>query len=249
MSILISNDDGVFAPGLVDLRNALRSIDRVRVVAPDRERSAASHALTLHLPLQMKKLDDDVYAVDGTPADCVHLALNGIYKADPPRVVVSGINRGGNLGDDVTYSGTVAAAREAAILGFTSFAISNEQGGDEHDFSAAAEFAARLVRHLLENPLPKGIMLNVNVPGGPAPAPPFRITRLGHRIYGDEVVRKVDPRGNDYYWIAGQEHGFESIPDSDLDAVHAGFVSLTPIRIDQTDLAQFDRLRALGVFL
>ncbi|MCL4235239.1 MAG: 5'/3'-nucleotidase SurE, partial [Deltaproteobacteria bacterium] len=215
----------------------------------DRERSAASHALTLHLPLRMKKLDNDLHAVDGTPADCVHLALNGIYKADPPRVVVSGINRGGNLGDDVTYSGAVAAAREAAILGFTSFAISNEQGGDEHDFGAAAHFAARLVRYLLENPLPRGVMLNVNVPGGPAPAPPFRITRLGHRIYGDEVVRKVDPRGNDYYWIAGQEHGFESIPESDLDAVHAGFVSVTPIRIDQTDTAQFERLRELGDFL
>lgn len=246
---MISNDDGVSAEGLAALRKALSGIDEVVVVAPDRERSAASHALTLHLPLRIKTLDERTHAVDGTPADCVHLALNGLYKSQRPRLVVSGINRGWNLGDDVMYSGTVAAAREATILRCCAFAISNCVDGDDH-FEPAAAFAARLARRLLERPLPLGVMLNVNIPAGiPTENAPYRITRLGRRIYGDEIIESRDPRGNSYYWIAGQEQGFESIADSDLDAVHSGFVSITPIRVDQTDVDEWTLMRRDGEFL
>ena len=245
--ILISNDDGIRSEGLSRLASALRRLGTVYVVAPDRERSAASHSLTLHRPLRVHKVGDRSYAVDGTPTDCVTLAVNGILPARPD-IVVSGINLGGNLGEDVSYSGTVSAAMEGTLLGIPSIAVSLG-GRDKFDFTAAASFASRLVRHVFKTGLPKDTLLNVNVPpvATGRSVKGYRITTLGKRFFSDVVVEKVDPRGKKYYWIGGDMVRWEGGKEADFQAIQDGFVSITPIHLDMTNYDTIKELRRWSI--
>jgi 5'-nucleotidase len=236
--ILVTNDDGIFSEGIRELAEALEDLGQVIVVAPDREQSASGHSLTLHHPLRMRKIREGWYSVDGTPTDCVNLAVLGLLKAEPPALVVSGINFGLNLGDDVTYSGTVSATFEGSLLGIPSVAFSQEVE-EGFSFAAAAAFARTFIGTLLEHPLPKDLLLNVNLPAGPIQGVHF--TRLGHRVYQQSVIEKEDPRGRKYYWIAGtpiwtKEEG------TDHEAISTGHVSVTPLHLDLTDY------RGLGAY-
>lgn len=243
MRILLSNDDGVFSEGLRELRAAVMDLGEVIVVAPDREQSAASHSISLNRPLRIQELSPGEYAVDGTPTDAVYLALNHILKDRPPDLVISGINKGPNLGDDVTYSGTVAAAIEATILGVPAFAVSLA-ARPPFDFGPAARFARALARVVGERGLPKMVLLNVNVPGGVSELK-YAITRQGRRSYGNQVVEATDPRGQHYYWIGGTEQQHEDIPGSDCNAVFDDkVVSVTPVRLDLTHEPMVEALRA-----
>ncbi len=234
--ILISNDDGIHSKGLKVLSSALESLGEVYVVAPDRERSAASHSLTLHRPLRVQQISERIYAVDGTPTDCITLAVNGILHARPD-LVVSGINRGGNLGDDITYSGTVSAAMEGTLLGIPSFAVSLFSQGKHLNFIPASQFAVRLAGYVLTNGLPKDTLLNVNIPdvADGEDIKGYRITKQGKRVFGDVIVEKVDPRGKKYYWIGGGNSiHWHDEEDSDYRAVKENFVSITPIHLNLT---------------
>jgi 5'-nucleotidase len=228
--VLLSNDDGVDALGLAALAAAFPD-DEVWVVAPDREQSASSHAISLHRPLRMLPLGERRFAVDGTPTDAVYLAINHVMRGRRPDVVVSGVNHGPNLGNDVLYSGTVAAAMEGALLGVHAIAISLA-ARPPHDFGPAAAFAAGLARRLLAEPAPAPMLLNVNVPPGPIRG--FRLTRLGQRTYGNEVIEKQDPRGRSYFWIGG-DASHRDIPRSDCNTVFDdGLVAVTPLHLDLT---------------
>ncbi|MDP8257004.1 MAG: 5'/3'-nucleotidase SurE [Candidatus Alcyoniella australis] len=232
--ILVSNDDGIDAAGIKALSEALASLDRVIVVAPDRERSAASHALTLHHPLRYTEVGPGRFMVDGTPTDCVHLAVNGLLD-ERPQLLVSGINRGGNLGDDITYSGTVAAAMEGTLLKVPSIAISLD-GFERFDYQDAAHFAVRIARKVIQRGLPPDHLLNVNVPERHNGVPRgVMITRQGKRFYGEPVVEKLDPRGRKYYWIGaeGDQHP-QPEKGTDLWAVQNGYISVTPLWLDLT---------------
>jgi 5'-nucleotidase len=243
--ILVSNDDGIHSAGIVALASALEPLGDVVVAAPDREQSACSHALTLHRPLRIERVRERWYAIDGTPTDCVNLAVNGILERRPT-LLVSGINRGANLGDDVTYSGTVSAAMEGTLLAIPSIACSLI-GHASFEFSVAANCAARLAANVLAHGLPPDTLLNVNVPQdfeGPAPRG-MQLTRMGRRRYGDAIVEKVDPRGRKYYWIAGEEVPFVAEEGTDFHAVHHGFISVTPIHLDLTNYRSFDALARL----
>jgi 5'-nucleotidase len=242
-TVLLSNDDGVHAPGLKALHRELTSIGDVTVVAPDRERSAASHSLTIDVPLRANKIADDVVSVEGTPTDCVLLAIRNLLPK-PPDILVSGINRGPNLGDDVTYSGTVAAAMEGTLLGIPSIAVSLDRSpkGD-FDYAHAARIARELASVVLDRGLPAGTLLNVNVPN----VPPEEITgiavaRLGKQVYEDEIVQKTDPRGRGYYWIGGQETTWHAETGTDFAAIAQGLVSVTPIHLDLTDYGAVELL-------
>jgi len=240
--ILISNDDGIDAPGLRALAQALSNVGEVWVVAPDRDQSAASHSLTLHRPLRAAKVAPRWYAVDGTPTDCVALAVKGMVKRKFD-LVASGINLGGNMGDDVTYSGTVSAAFEATLFGLPAFAISlvTERQGD---FTAAGQAAVLVAQLIAKHGLPANTLLNVNVPDlPPAEIKGFAVTQQGRRHYGDIIVRKLDPRGKAYYWIAGKEPSWEPMEESDYAAVTAGCISVTPLHLDLTNRNALDRLR------
>ena len=240
-TILISNDDGIHSEGIKTLAKALKRVGEVFIVAPDRERSAASHSLTLHKPLRVEKIGPNAYAINGTPTDCINLAVNGILKKRPD-LVVSGINKGGNLGDDVTYSGTVSAAMEGTLLGIPSFAISLVSISRENfDFKNAARFAARLARFILKNRLPKDTLLNINVPDVDE-IKGYRITKQGKRLYGDAIVEKVDPRGKKYYWIGGDILKWEGGEDTDFKAITSNFISITPVHLDMTNYASFKEL-------
>ncbi len=240
--ILVSNDDGVEARGIRVLARALAPQGRVVVVAPNRERSAASHSITLHRPLRVDRVERDRYAVDGTPTDCVMLGIHEILKARPD-LIVSGINHGGNLGDDVHYSGTVSAAVEGGILGIPAIAISLVLRGAGH-FPVAGDFAARLSQRVLREGLPRGVILNVNVPDLPASrVAGYACTIQGKRDYGNIIVEKVDPRGRKYYWIGGDDTIFEDVHDSDCNAIGASRISITPLRVDLTDRATLRRIR------
>jgi 5'-nucleotidase len=239
----VCNDDGVRSEGIVALADALRELGTVYVVAPDRERSAASHALTLAHPLRIEQLDTRVYAVDGTPTDCVNLAVNGLLRKKKIALVASGINKGANMGDDITYSGTVSAAMEGTLLGIPSIAVSLASR-NRFRFEAAAEFAFRVARKVLRDGLPKNTLLNINLPNVPAEAlQGVRITRQGKRIYGESIVVKRDPRGRKYYWIGGDNLSREEIPGSDLEAVEQNFISVTPVHLDFTHYASMRILR------
>ena len=229
--ILVTNDDGIDAAGLHFLARSLASVGRVTIIAPDREQSASSHALTLHRPLRVNRQGERLFSVDGTPTDCVNLGILNLLP-NRPRLVVSGINRGLNLGDDITYSGTVAAAFEGTLLGIPSFAVSQQVAGEEPDFSRAAGVAAELARKVLGRPLPPGILLNVNVPM--APPRGVRGTRQGRRTYHQGVVERTDPAGRQYYWLGGIPPQWEEDPDSDFAAIRDGFISLTPLHLDLT---------------
>ncbi|MGR4067281.1 5'/3'-nucleotidase SurE [Billgrantia sp. C5P2] len=230
--LLLSNDDGVHAPGLRALYEALESHARLRVVAPDRDRSGASNSLTLNRPLALTSLDNGFHCVDGTPADCVYLGVNGVWD-ERPDLVISGINHGGNLGDDVLYSGTVAAAMEGRNLGMPAIAMSLV--GSRH-FDTAGRVAASLVGAADQLSLPPRSLLNVNVPDLPwEQIQGFRVTRMGYRGPAERPMEVRDPRGRLRYWIAAVGENADDGPDTDFAAIEAGYVSITPL---QTDLTQ-----------
>jgi 5'-nucleotidase len=235
--ILLSNDDGIASEGLRALYDAVSGLGETTVVAPDREQSVASHSLTLHRPLRIQSAGNDWFAVDGTPADCINLALNGIFKDRRPDIVLSGINKGCNMGDDITYSGTVAAAMEATLLGVPSAAISLvHENGEPLNFELAASFAPKILREILDRGLGEGVLLNVNVPNIPVKdCRGVRVTRQGRRVYGNGIVERVDPRGREYYWIGGSGLNWVREPGTDFEAVTENAISVTPLRLDMTD--------------
>jgi 5'-nucleotidase len=242
--ILVSNDDGIHSEGIRALAAALGALDRVVVVAPNRERSAAGHSLTLDRPLRVERLEEGWFSVDGTPTDCVNLAVNGILRPRP-RIVVSGVNKGQNLGDDVTYSGTVSAAMEGTLLGIPSLAVSLV-ARESFRFETAATFATELAALVLEHGLPRDTLLNVNVPNLPrATIPGVAVTRQGRRRYSDAIVENVDPRGRKYYWIGGEEIEAEAEPGTDFHAVREGRISVTPIHLDLTNHASLPEVSKL----
>lgn len=227
--LLVTNDDGVHAEGLAALAGALEDLGDVFVIAPEREQSASSHALTLHRPLRVQQVRERWFAVNGTPSDCVNLGVLGLLP-ERPALIASGINHGSNLGDDVTYSGTVSAAMEGTLLGVPSVAVSLAEGGD---FAEAARVARLVAARTLVERLPPKTLLNVNVPARPPRG--IRVTRLGHRVYMDKIVEQRDPRGRTYYWIGAGEPRWEALEGTDMAAVHEGYVSITPLHLDFTD--------------
>jgi 5'-nucleotidase len=251
MRILITNDDGIFSEGIKLLARALGELGEVTVVAPDREQSASGHSLTLNRPLRLRKIEERWFAVDGTPTDCVSLAVQWLMKDEPPGLIVSGINFGLNLGNDVTYSGTVSATFEGSLLGIPSVAFSQEVS-ERFSFERAAAFAGRLVGALLGKdgkeapPLRPGLLLNVNLPAGEIRG--VRWTRLGYRRYHQVVVEKVDPRGRKYYWIAGTPEWREE-EGTDYLAIARGFASVTPLHLDLTDYRVLEGEQALRAHL
>lgn len=240
-TILVTNDDGIHSEGIIALAEALRQVGDVFVVAPAHEMSAASHSLTLMRPLRIEKIDERHYSIDGTPTDCVTLAMNHILKATPPQLVVSGINKGGNLGDDVTYSGTVAGALEASIHGLPGIAVSLVQRVN-FDFSHAADLAVELARRVLGDGLPKGTLLNVNVPPGPVLG--IRVTRQGTKIIKPTIIEGTDPRQRKYYWIGEESLTWNEEPGTDYEALRHGLVSITPLRNDLTDYNALPELQS-----
>jgi 5'-nucleotidase len=242
----VCNDDGIRAAGIQALAAALQDLGEVWVVAPDREQSAVSHSLSLHRPLRAEQVDDRQYAVDGTPTDCIILAVSKILP-ERPAIVVSGINHGGNLADDVTYSGTVSAAIEGTLLGIPSIAVSLVMRGGGQ-FDTAARFASRLASSVLGQGLAPDTLLNVNVPAIPADEiRGYAVTRQGKRRYGDAIVEKVDPRGRKYYWIGGDDLGYVQSEGSDCTAVESGYISVTPLHLDLTNYDSIPRVGELHV--
>ena len=231
--ILLSNDDGIHSEGIGALAEALSAVGAVAVVAPDREQSAASHKLSLHTPLRAHQVREGWWAVTGTPADCVYLALLALLDRRPD-LVVSGINSGPNLGTDVHYSGTVAAAMEGTLLGVPGIAVS-AVSRSEPDYAHGAQFTRRLVERVLaQQGLPKGVTLNVNVPRGKPTR--YQKTFLGHRLYDHGVHTRTDPRGRPYYWIGGNPVPHDDEPGSDSAAVRSGVISVTALGLDITDV-------------
>lgn len=242
MRILVTNDDGIQSPGITALAHALEAIGEVWVVAPDRERTAVAHAVTLHKPLRVHQVAPRTYAVNGTPVDCVNLALLKVMPK-PPALVVSGINKGVNLGDDVMYSGTVSAAMEGTILGVPSVAVSQE-GRDQFRFDVGATYAMRVARLVLSQGLPEETLLNVNIPNRPRHGiKGVRVTCLSRRRFHNPVIEKLDPHGRKYYWIAGERISWSRSKDADHEAVEEGYVSMTPIRLDITHHGVLDHFR------
>jgi 5'-nucleotidase len=246
--ILITNDDGIYSEGIRKLAEACAAVGDVSIVAPDREQSAASHALTLNRPLRLLQIEENEWIVDGTPTDCVNLAVLKLFKENRPDIVVSGINFGPNLGDDVTYSGTISAAFEGALLNVPSIAFSAVVG-KHFSFDRCATFAAELTRIALEQHRDPRIILNVNFPNSEFAG--VRITRLGRRIYSEGIIERLDPRGRKYYWIGGEPPVWHSGEDggTDFEAVNEGFVSITPLHLDLTHHESIPRLKPLEEML
>jgi 5'-nucleotidase len=248
--ILISNDDGYRARGIKALREGLRGLGDLTVVAPDRNRSGASNSLTLELPLRVHRSEEDVYFVEGTPTDCVHLAVSGLFPFEPD-MVVSGINNGSNLGDDVLYSGTVAAATEGRFLGKAAVAVSLHTDGLRGDstryFETGAHFARVIVERLSATPLTLGgraTILNVNVPNLPlGEVKGIKVTRLGNRHRAEQVIKAEDPRGLPVYWVGPAGPSQDAGPGTDFHAISEGYVSVTPLTVDLTNHAALDGLR------
>ncbi|MGK2859694.1 MAG: 5'/3'-nucleotidase SurE [Thermoanaerobaculia bacterium] len=240
--ILVTNDDGIYSEGLAKLAEAVRPLGDVVIVAPDREQSAASHALTLNRPLRLQEISEDRWIVDGTPTDCVNLALLHLFRDKRPDLVISGINFGPNMGDDVTYSGTISAAFEGSLLNVPSIAFSAFIG-EHFDFAPCAAFAAKLVAEALELHRDPRIILNVNFPD-----PPFggvRVTKLGRREYVVGVIERLDPRGRKYYWIGGEPPVWYEGEGTDIEAVMKGLVSITPLHLDMTHHPSIASLRSI----
>ena len=245
--VLLSNDDGIDAPGLQVLEDTLRGMRgfRVTVVAPSDQQSASSHSLTLTSPLRILDRGEDRYAVTGTPTDSVLVALEKILRDDMPDLVLSGINHGPNMGEDVIYSGTVAAAMEGTMFGVPSYAISTG-GWHPTDFSGAVEFLSRNLCDLLAFPLRKGSLLNINIPDGPPEAiRGIRVTRLGSRVYQNVITDQVDPHGRPYFWIGGKGPTWEQENGTDYSAVQAGYVSVTPLMVDLTHYGMHQEMKRL----
>lgn len=241
MKILVSNDDGYQAPGLVCLAQALREIADVVVVAPDRDRSGASNSLTLDYPLRATPCGSQCYSVNGTPTDCVHLAITGLLQEEPD-MVIAGINAGANLGDDVLYSGTVAAATEGRFLGLPAIAVSMVGQAPSH-FPTAASIVVDLISQLLADPLPRDTILNVNVPDRPLHAlNGLTATRLGHRHKSEPVIQSTDPKGRTIYWVGPVGSEQDAGVGTDFHAIHNGFVSITPLQVDLTRFAALDQV-------
>ena len=242
MHFLISNDDGITARGIQVLSQRMSELGKVTIVAPDQDRSGASNSLTLDSPVRISEIDERTFRVTGTPTDCVHIALTGLLDGDPD-MVVSGINAGANLGDDVIYSGTVAAAMEGRFLGFPAIAVSLVFNDKPRNFETAAEVIALLVQRLRQDPLPADTILNINVPDLPwSEIEGIEVTRLGHRHRAEPTIREVDPRGRPMYWIgpAGAEQ--DAGPGTDFDAIRRGYVSVTPIHVDLTRYQALDQV-------
>lgn len=243
MRILLSNDDGYFSPGIAALAEALKDLAEIVVVAPERNRSGASNSLTLDRPLSLRKAANGFFFVDGTPTDCVHLAVTGML--DPlPDMIVSGINHGANMGDDTIYSGTVAAATEGFLLGIPSIAISLTSFEGKH-FDAAGQVARDLVERFLAHPIAQPVLLNVNVPDLPyEQLGGMEVTRLGKRHKAEPVVKMQSPRRETVYWIGAAGAAQDAGPGTDFDAVERGMVSVTPLQIDLTHVSQLPTIRA-----
>lgn len=240
--ILVTNDDGIHSAGLMLLAKTLSKLGEVWIVAPDRERTAVAHAVTLHKPLRVHEVSKRVYAINGTPVDCVNLALLNILPKRP-HLLVSGINKGVNLGDDVLYSGTVSAAVEGTILGVPSMAVSQE-GRDQFHFETGAQYALRVARQILRYGLPEETLVNLNIPNRPLRSiAGVRVTCLSRRRFDNPIIEKVDPHGRTYYWIAGTRVSWSRSKDADHEAIEEGMVSLTPIHLDNTHYGVLDQLR------
>jgi 5'-nucleotidase len=234
--ILVTNDDGVSSPGIVALAKALQPAGEIFVVAPEGEQSAVGHALTLHRPLKYGKINNKTFSINGTPTDCVILGVNRLLPQKPD-LIVSGINNGGNMGDDITYSGTVAAAIEGTLLNIPSIAISFAgvmRGQRSARLQEAAKFAKKLAKLVLNKGLPQDTFLNVNVPDCPK-IKGIELTRQGKRVYDNSIQEMSDPRGRIHYWIGGGVPLWESGEDTDFKAVRSGFISVTPVHLDLTN--------------
>ncbi|MBL7086792.1 MAG: 5'/3'-nucleotidase SurE [Candidatus Cloacimonetes bacterium] len=241
-NILLTNDDGVFAEGIEELERVLGKKYNVTIVAPDRERSAASHSLTLHHPLRIVKVKENKFAIDGTPTDCVILAINSIMKKVPD-LVISGINNGPNMGEDILYSGTVAAAVEAMSAGLPSIAVSlaSHQKGN---FSESAEILDSLLSRDLFSILSPKTIININIPPlSLKKIKGIKVTKLGHRIYKDFIEERKDPRGRPYFWMGGQSPEWSGEGKTDFKAIKEGYVSITPINIDMTNYSYFPEIK------
>ncbi|MDA8215419.1 MAG: 5'/3'-nucleotidase SurE [Nitrospiraceae bacterium] len=241
--ILVTNDDGVHSPGIIALFKAMKEIGDVYIVAPDRERSAVGHALTLHRPLKVEELRENVFSVNGTPTDCVALAIHKILPGRPD-LVASGINRGANLGDDITYSGTVSAAIEGTILSVPSFAISLV-GDKPFHYETATPFAIEIAKYILDKSLPYDTLLNVNVPNVQRKdmVKGMKITRQGKRVYDSAIQDVYSPWGDKHYWIGGGKPYWEHGEDMDIQAVLGNYVSITPIHLDLTNYEALEYLK------
>jgi len=238
--ILVTNDDGIDAPGLKALEAELSALGDVWTVAPATEQSAVSHAITLWNPLRIHAKSEQRFAVTGTPTDCVYIALSTILPRRPS-LCVSGINHGANLGDDVIYSGTVAGASEATLQDIPAIAVSLASYKSQN-FEVAAKAAKRIARAVLSRRLPRGVMLNVNVPKDATETSPIAVTKLGRRYYGNMVTEKADPRNKPYYWIGGAELGFDDIPGTDCNAIAHNHISVSPVQMDLTHYRFIDEL-------
>jgi len=239
MRILVTNDDGYLAPGLAALADLMRGLGEIFVIAPESNHSGASNSLTLNRPLSVRHASNGFRYVNGTPTDCVHVALTGLFDWRPD-LVVSGINNGQNMGDDTIYSGTVAAAMEGYLFGVPSIAFSHVDKGHAH-LDAAAEVAAEVVARFLAEPLAAPILLNVNIPNRPRnELRGMRVTRLGKRHHSEPVVRSADPRGEPIYWIGAAGVAKDAGPGTDFHAVESGYVSITPLQIDLTHCGQIE---------
>ncbi|KXJ57649.1 MAG: 5'/3'-nucleotidase SurE, partial [Thalassospira sp. Nap_22] len=242
--ILISNDDGIDAPGIKILEQLAREFsDDVWVIAPSMEQSGAGHSLTLRRPLRIHKRDERHFAVDGTPTDCILLGLQQVMRDNPPDIVLSGINRGGNLGEDVTYSGTVAAAMEATLLNVPAVAFSQFFSGDMIDWTIAEKYLKDVLATLVTTTWPKGVLINVNFPDHEANGgAEIKISRQGQRKIGDHIAERLDPRGEPYYWIGAIQSELPEDKKSDLRVIEQGNVSVTPISLDFTHYDTFEKL-------
>ena len=244
--ILITNDDGFFSSGIEALKAKLQEIGEIFIVAPDRERSAISYALTLHRPIRAKKIKENTWAIDGTPTDCINLGLRKLLPGKPD-LIISGINKGPNLGEDTTYSGTVSGAVQGTLFDIPSFAISVI--ADKHgiyDFQYAANIALQLAKWILQNELPKETTLNVNIP--PPPIRGIKLTKLGKKKYRPDIIEKVDPRGKTYYWIGNGNPQCIGDENTDVKAVRNGYISITPLKLDLTDYQALNYLKTKKLF-
>jgi 5'-nucleotidase len=243
LKILVTNDDGIQSKGILVLAKTLQRLGEVFVVAPDREQSAIAHSLTLHRPLRVEKIKKNFYSVDGTPADCIHLGVN-VLSPERPCLIVSGINKGENLGNDINYSGTVSAAFEGTLFGIPSFAISLAIGR-RFRFDSAAQFAVRMAKYILKRGLPKNTFLNINVPNlDGKEIRSYQITKQARWIRnGSAVIEKTDPRGKKYYWIASGELILGKRGDTDFEALSQASISITPLHVDLTDYASLKGLK------
>lgn len=244
-SILVSNDDGILSPGIQALAECLKGLGKVTVIAPSQERSTTGHSLTLHKPIRVEQFKSGYYSINGTPADCVYLGIKKLLKKKPD-LVVSGINCGPNLGNDIHYSGTVAVAREATFLNVPAIAVSVNHISSENDinFGVAAEYACQIAKLVLKYGLPERVLLNINIPDLPArQIKGIRVVKTGFRYYSDRIVAQKDPRGKNYYWLGGQYLGYDERDKTDCKMVEHHFVSVTPLHIDATHHPTIEKIK------